>query len=71
MVQNVFNLTPAEAKVAVSIARGDTVTTIATDRRVSINTVKVQLHAALQKIGLNRQAELAGLLMGNPAYWAG
>jgi DNA-binding CsgD family transcriptional regulator len=62
IVQALFGLTPAEVRVAVGIVRGQTPTEIASDARVSVNTVKTQLKAVFEKAGVSRQAELVALL---------
>ena len=64
LVQSLFDLTPAEARVARSIASGDTVEEIATRGGVSHHTVRSQLRGILSKTGCRRQAEVASLLGG-------
>lgn len=57
-----FGLTEAEADVAVRISLGETPTEIAEARQSAIGTVRMQLKAAMGKLGVRRQAELAGKL---------
>ncbi len=57
-----FNLTPSEARVARSLATGDSLDDIATSGGVSRNTVRCQLQQVLDKIGCSRQAEATALL---------
>lgn len=64
VLQGLFDLTPAEARVARGIAEGRTLEAIALAAGVSQETVRSQLKAALGKTGMNRQAELAVLLSG-------
>jgi DNA-binding CsgD family transcriptional regulator len=64
LVQSLFDLTPAEARVARSLASGKTVADIATDGGVSRNTVRTQLDRVMEKTGCNRQAEVVALLTG-------
>src|SRR5262249_22523785 len=64
LVQSLFDLTPAEARVARSLAAGKTVEDIAADSSVSLNTVRTHLHHVLEKTGCNRQAEVVALLTG-------
>lgn len=64
LVQSLFDFTPAEAKIARFIAKGDTVEDIASNNGVSINTVRAQLRSVLEKTGCHRQVEVA-TLMGN------
>jgi DNA-binding CsgD family transcriptional regulator len=64
VLQGLFDLTPAEARVARAIGNGETVTDIAQTVGLSRETVRTQLKAILYKTGLSRQAELAALLSG-------
>lgn len=62
VIQSLFDLTPAEAKVAAAIATGATTGEIARLTGASVATVRNQLNRVLAKSGLGRQAELVGLL---------
>jgi DNA-binding CsgD family transcriptional regulator len=62
LMRSLFDLTPAEARVAQAIARGRMLEDVAADHGLSINTVRNQLRAVLEKTGCARQAELAALL---------
>jgi DNA-binding CsgD family transcriptional regulator len=62
LVQSLFDLTPAEARVARSLAAGETVEAIATDRGVSQNTIRMQVRGVLEKTGCNRQVDIVALL---------
>lgn len=62
LLQALFDLTPAEARVAGLIAEGYAVDSIATTHSVSLNTVRTQLKSIFTKLGVTRQAELASLL---------
>ena len=64
VLQVLFDLTPAESRVARGIAQAKTVDTLAIESGVSRETVRTQLAAVLHKTGLNRQAELVALLAG-------
>lgn len=61
-LQKLFNLTPAEASLAVKISRGKTPAAIARSNGVTIATVRSQLKAVFSKTNTRRQAELVGLL---------
>jgi DNA-binding CsgD family transcriptional regulator len=61
-LQKLFNLTPAEASLAVKISRGKTPAAIARSNGVTIATVRSQLKAVFAKTNTRRQAELVGLL---------
>ncbi len=64
LVQSLFDLTPAEARVARSLASGKSVEDMAQDGGVSANTIRTQLRGVLEKTGCGRQAEVVGLLGG-------
>src|SRR3954470_3143314 len=58
ILQEVFGLTKAEARLAVRLACGETVEDIAEEHDVSISTARVQLKSVFAKTGTSRQAEL-------------
>jgi DNA-binding CsgD family transcriptional regulator len=62
VLQKLFRLTPAEARIAQGIARGQTVSAMAGAFDVSQETIRTQLKSALSKAGLRRQIELAALI---------
>ncbi len=64
LVMSLFDLTPAEARIARGLAAGKTVDDLATDHAVSPNTVRVQVRGVLEKTGCQRQAEVVALLGG-------
>jgi DNA-binding CsgD family transcriptional regulator len=64
LVQSLFDLTPAEARVARAIAAGKTVEDIASDGGVSSNTVRTHVRGVLEKTGCSRQADVVALLAG-------
>jgi DNA-binding CsgD family transcriptional regulator len=64
LVQSLFDLTPAEARVARSLASGKTVQAIATEGEVSLNTVRTHVRHVLAKTGCDRQAAVVALLTG-------
>jgi DNA-binding CsgD family transcriptional regulator len=64
LVQSLFDLTPAEARVARSLASGKTAEAIAADDGVSVNTVRTHVRQVLAKTGCERQAEVVALLTG-------
>jgi len=57
-----FGLTPAEARLAASIGRGVTLTGYAAQRSISINTVRSQVRALLEKTHEPNLRTLAALL---------
>ncbi|MBS0363963.1 MAG: helix-turn-helix transcriptional regulator [Proteobacteria bacterium] len=64
LVQSLFDLTPAEARVARRLAAGETVDEIAADSGLAPITVRNQVRAILRKTGCRRQAEVVALLGG-------
>jgi DNA-binding CsgD family transcriptional regulator len=64
VIQRLFGMTPAEARVARSVAEGETVRGIAAGLGLSPETVRSQLKAALAKAGCARNIDLAALFAG-------
>src|SRR4029077_3766484 len=62
LVQSLFDLTPAEARVARGLASGKTVEAIATDGGTSRNTIRTHVRGVLEKTGCNRQVDIVALL---------
>jgi DNA-binding CsgD family transcriptional regulator len=62
LVQSLFDLTPAEARVARGLAAGKTVDNIAADGGISANTIRTQVRGVLEKTGCNRQVDIVALL---------
>jgi DNA-binding CsgD family transcriptional regulator len=62
LVQSLFDLTPAEARVARGLARGKTVDDIAADGEVTVHTVRAQVRGVLEKTGCTRQVEIVAML---------
>jgi DNA-binding CsgD family transcriptional regulator len=59
-----FDLTPAEAKVARGIAMAQTPEMVAASLNISLETARSHLKRIMQKTGTTRQAELVLLLSG-------
>jgi DNA-binding CsgD family transcriptional regulator len=64
LVQSLFDLTPAEARVARRLTGGETVEAIASTGGVSLNTIRTQVRGVLEKTGCRRHAEVVALLGG-------
>lgn len=62
LLAKMFDLTPAEAKLAVLAAQGKSPESIAQNFGISVVTARNQLKAVLFKTGSHRQAELVALL---------
>ncbi len=64
LVQSLFDLTPAEARVARDLTAGQTVEEIASSGSISVNTVRSHVRGLLEKTGCRRQVEAVALLGG-------
>ena len=62
LLQAAYRLTPAEAQVALQLAEGLSPQQIATQRVVSVSTVRVQIRTLFVKLGVRRQSELVARL---------
>jgi DNA-binding CsgD family transcriptional regulator len=62
LIQGLFDLTPAEARVARAVTQQKTVEEIASEFDVSRETVRTQIKSLLAKTGCARQLDLAMLL---------
>jgi DNA-binding CsgD family transcriptional regulator len=62
LVQSLFDLTPAEARIAHSLAAGETVETIACAQGVSQSTIRAHVRGVLEKTGCRRQVDVVSLL---------
>uniref|UniRef100_UPI002869EDB1 LuxR C-terminal-related transcriptional regulator n=1 Tax=Phenylobacterium sp. TaxID=1871053 RepID=UPI002869EDB1 len=61
-VRDSFGLTPAETRLAARLKNGMTLKEAADDLSITVNTVRNQLRAVFDKMGLNRQSELVRAL---------
>jgi DNA-binding CsgD family transcriptional regulator len=65
VIRGLFDLTPAEARIACGIAAGKTVDDLAHEAHLAVGTVRQQLKSVFSKTGVSRQAELVGILVGS------
>ncbi len=63
---SVYNLTPTEAQVAISLANGHSIDEIANQSHHSSHTIRSQLKSVFRKTGVSRQSELIKLLLTGP-----
>ncbi|MEO9162153.1 MAG: helix-turn-helix transcriptional regulator, partial [Casimicrobiaceae bacterium] len=63
MLASMFDLTPAETKVALAMMDGADVSEIAARNSVSVATIRSQLQSLFAKTGTRRQAKLVQLLL--------
>jgi DNA-binding CsgD family transcriptional regulator len=66
VLEALFDLTPAEARIARGIAHGLTSEEIARDMRIQVATVRSHLKKIFVKTGVDRQVALSRLLCGLP-----
>ncbi|MGF3025877.1 helix-turn-helix transcriptional regulator [Methylobacterium aquaticum] len=66
LIRGLFDLTPAESKIARDIATGMSIPEIALRHGLSGHTVRTQVKAIFSKTGVHRQSELSALLNGIP-----
>jgi DNA-binding CsgD family transcriptional regulator len=64
LIRSLFDLTPAEARVARGLAAGQTVKGIAAKSGTSTNTVRSHVKVVLTKVGYSRQSDVVALLNG-------
>ncbi len=62
----VYNLTPTEAQVSISLANGHSIEEIAKLSHHSTHTIRSQLKSVFRKTGVSRQSELIKLLLTGP-----
>lgn len=67
MLEALYGLTPAEARLVTGLAEGKRLDEIAEQTGVSKNTLRTQLNRAFEKTGTNRQAELIRLVLSGAA----
>ncbi|UJW82634.1 helix-turn-helix transcriptional regulator [Hydrogenophaga sp. SL48] len=66
-LENLFGLTPTEARLLGAIATGSTVEAYAQQRGVSVGTARVQLKQIQSKTGQHRQSDLVRLVLSSAA----
>ena len=62
LLQALFDLSPAEARIASQLTDGRSIEQIAASNGLSHNTIRTQLKSVFAKTGVQRQAELVSLL---------
>ena len=67
VLQRLYDLTPAEARLAVVLVQGKNLVEAAADLNVSYNTAKTHRQHIFEKTGVKRQSELVQLLLNSPA----
>jgi DNA-binding CsgD family transcriptional regulator len=62
VLQEVFGLTPTEAKLAAALCRGACLSDVAIELAIGLSTVRSHLKSVMLKTNTRRQAELVALL---------
>lgn len=62
VLQSLYGLSPAEADVALRLARGQPRESIAEERGARLETIRSQIKAIFAKLGIAREAELVAML---------
>jgi DNA-binding CsgD family transcriptional regulator len=68
VLARIFGLTPAEARVAGCLLRGETVNSTADALALTRNTVRSHLKRVLDKAGVRSQAQFVSLVLRSPAW---
>lgn len=64
-----FGLTPAEARLAATLAEGGSLEDFAATRGITLNAARFLLKGIFAKTGCNRQAQLVARLQATPLQW--
>lgn len=67
LLSELFGLTPAEANLAVKLARGLSLAQLSEEQHISQHTARAQLKSVFAKTGVARQAELVRLVLKSVA----
>lgn len=67
-LRDLFGLSAREAAIAVRLADGTDLPTIAEERQVAINTVRSQVKSVAAKLGCRRQSEIVALVKRLPRF---
>ncbi len=70
LLQELFQLTPAEASLALRLAQGLSLADVSTQQNISQHTARAQLKSIFAKTGATRQAELVRLVLKSVASLA-
>ena len=73
VLRTLYDLTPAEARIAALLAAGHSAADLSRLLRISLNTTRTHIHRVLAKVGCTRQADLVRRLLSGAAHlrWPG
>jgi len=63
MLQDLLDLTPAEARLTAALVSGQTIKQFAEEAEVTLNTARTHLKSVFAKTGVSRQADLVRLIL--------
>jgi len=66
LLSTLYNLTHAEAEVAIQLANAMSAADIAAEKNVKVTTVRTQVQSIFSKMGITTQAQLIKLLLTSP-----
>ncbi len=67
VLQRLYTLTPAEARLAAILVQGKSIATAAVELHITQNTARTHLKHIFEKTGARRQSDLVQLLLNSPA----
>ncbi len=70
VAMQLYGLTPSEARLACSVASGESLESYASARGINVSTARWTMKQALAKTGAHRQADLVRILLTGPAALA-
>lgn len=70
ILQELYDLTPAESRVAIELVNGASPKEVARTFNVSVNTVRNQIKQTYRKTGTSRQSQLVALMLSTAALVA-
>jgi DNA-binding CsgD family transcriptional regulator len=69
-LSNMFQLTPAEARVASHMAAGLTAEEISQNNFTAVSTVRTQISQVISKLGAKRTTDVVRMLRQGEALWS-
>ena len=69
ILQQLYQLTPAEARLTLLLTQGKSVAEASAELKVTTNTTRTHLKRIFQKTGARRQSDLVKLLINSPAIF--
>lgn len=70
VLASIYDLSPAESRLAMELANGLSIDQIASKHHISPNTLRVQARSIFKKTGTSRQIDLIKLILSGPAIFS-